>query len=104
VRKPQAPARFTLIEFAGGDRHHCDSGGAVAAGVDPGQDEKRRAIRCLSNTKQLTLGWIMYQGDNQEYLMTIGNAVVTSSSLTPDTVSLLYGLVQRLAQYKTRWE
>ncbi len=30
---------------------------------------KAQGIKCLSNTKQLTLGWIMYQGDNNEQLM-----------------------------------
>ncbi|HEV2691760.1 MAG TPA: prepilin-type N-terminal cleavage/methylation domain-containing protein [Verrucomicrobiae bacterium] len=27
---------------------------------------KAQGIKCLSNTRQLTLGWIMYQGDNQD--------------------------------------
>jgi len=30
---------------------------------------KAQGIKCLSNTKQLTLGWLMFQGDNQEKLM-----------------------------------
>jgi len=36
---------------------------------------KAQGIKCLNNTKQLTLGWIMYQGDNQDQLMTIGSAI-----------------------------
>jgi prepilin-type N-terminal cleavage/methylation domain-containing protein len=36
---------------------------------------KAQGIKCLSNTKQLTLGWIMYQGDNQDKLMEIGAAI-----------------------------
>lgn len=31
--------------------------------------QKAQGIKCLSNTKQLTLAWIMYMGDNQENLM-----------------------------------
>ena len=31
--------------------------------------EKARGIACINNTKQLTLGWIMYQGDSSEKLM-----------------------------------
>ncbi len=30
---------------------------------------KAQGIKCLNNTKQLTLGWIMFQGDNNEQLM-----------------------------------
>jgi prepilin-type N-terminal cleavage/methylation domain-containing protein len=37
--------------------------------------ERAQAISCMNNTKQLTLGWIMYQGDNQDRLMTIGSAI-----------------------------
>lgn len=33
--------------------------------------EKARGIKCLSNTKQLTLAWIVYQGDNQDSLMAL---------------------------------
>ena len=31
--------------------------------------QKGQGIACLSNTKQLTLGWIIYQGDNNDRLM-----------------------------------
>jgi prepilin-type processing-associated H-X9-DG protein len=31
--------------------------------------ERARGIKCLSNTKQLTLGWITYQNDSQDNLM-----------------------------------
>jgi len=33
---------------------------------------RAQGIRCLANTKQLTLGWIMYQGDYQDVLMPAG--------------------------------
>jgi prepilin-type N-terminal cleavage/methylation domain-containing protein len=33
---------------------------------------KAQGISCMNNTKQLTLGWIMYQGDNSEQLMANG--------------------------------
>lgn len=31
--------------------------------------QKAQGIKCMANTKQLTLGWIMYQGDYNERLM-----------------------------------
>jgi prepilin-type N-terminal cleavage/methylation domain-containing protein len=36
---------------------------------------KAQGIKCLNNTKQLTLGWIMFQSDNAEMLMPIGSAI-----------------------------
>ena len=30
---------------------------------------KAHTIKCINNTKQLTLGWIMYAGDHKEYLV-----------------------------------
>lgn len=36
--------------------------------------EKATGIRCMSNTKQLTLGWIMYQGDYGDQLMNNGGS------------------------------
>ncbi len=36
---------------------------------------KAQGVYCMNNTKQLTLGWIMYQGDSQEKLMPIGSAI-----------------------------
>jgi prepilin-type N-terminal cleavage/methylation domain-containing protein len=37
--------------------------------------EKAMGIRCMNNTKQLTLGWIMYQGDSGDKLMDQKQAV-----------------------------
>jgi prepilin-type N-terminal cleavage/methylation domain-containing protein len=42
---------------------------------------KAQGIACLNNTKQLTLGWIMFQGDNTENLMPIGSWVDTTDGL-----------------------
>jgi prepilin-type N-terminal cleavage/methylation domain-containing protein/prepilin-type processing-associated H-X9-DG protein len=42
---------------------------------------KGQGIVCLSNTKQLTLGWIMYQGDFQEALMPVDSWVLKSPYL-----------------------
>jgi prepilin-type N-terminal cleavage/methylation domain-containing protein len=44
---------------------------------------KRRAhaAYCTNNTKQLTLGWIMYQGDEGEKLMAINSWVDTTDGL-----------------------
>jgi len=36
---------------------------------------KAQGIVCLSNTKQLTLGYIMFQGDNEDHLMDVGTWV-----------------------------
>ena len=36
---------------------------------------KAQGIACLNNTKQLTLGWIMSLGDNQDALMDAGAAI-----------------------------
>ena len=42
--------------------------------------KKAQGIKCLSNTKQLTLGWIMYQGDNQEKLMLVSDAIIAGNA------------------------
>ena len=42
---------------------------------------KGQGIACLNNTKQLTLGWIMYQGDNQDKLMDIAGAIDCGSTV-----------------------
>ena len=42
---------------------------------------KAQGIKCLSNTKQLTLGWIMYQGDNTEKLMDATKAIDSGSTV-----------------------
>ena len=30
---------------------------------------KAQGVQCMNNTKQITLGWLMYAGDNQEKLL-----------------------------------
>jgi prepilin-type N-terminal cleavage/methylation domain-containing protein/prepilin-type processing-associated H-X9-DG protein len=42
--------------------------------------KKAQGIKCLSNTKQLTLGWIMYQGDSQDKLMLLSDAIITGGA------------------------
>ena len=49
--------------------------------------KKAQGIKCLSNTKQLTLGWIMYQGDNQDKLMDIANAIISGKSANDSVAS-----------------
>ena len=39
---------------------------------------KAQGTACMCNTKQLTLGWIMYQGDNEDKLMDISKWIVNS--------------------------
>jgi len=75
---------------------------------------KAQGISCLNNTKQLTIGWIMYQGDNRESLMTIGSAIDstlnymdwTASTKNTDTLgltgdtALMAGYVRSTPVYK----
>jgi prepilin-type N-terminal cleavage/methylation domain-containing protein/prepilin-type processing-associated H-X9-DG protein len=35
--------------------------------------EQAQGIKCLSNLKQLTLGWVMYGGDNRDFLVVNGD-------------------------------
>jgi prepilin-type N-terminal cleavage/methylation domain-containing protein len=37
--------------------------------------QKAQGIRCLSNTRQLTLGWLMFQTDSQDLNMDLGGAI-----------------------------
>ncbi len=37
--------------------------------------KKAQGIGCINNTKQLTLGYVMFQGDNNELLMDVGSWV-----------------------------
>jgi prepilin-type N-terminal cleavage/methylation domain-containing protein/prepilin-type processing-associated H-X9-DG protein len=41
---------------------------------------KAQGIYCMNNTKQLTLGWIMYQSDNNEQLMDISRAIDSTAN------------------------
>ena len=45
--------------------------------------EKAQSIKCLSNMKQLDLGWTMYSGDNGEQL--VNNWVLTSAGSPPES-------------------
>lgn len=64
----------------------------------------------MNNTKQLTLGWIMYQGDNSEHLMnnkTWVNGVMDWTSSTDNTNTfnltgdnLMSSIVKSVAVYK----
>ncbi len=42
--------------------------------------QKAQGISCLSNTKQLTLGWIMYQGDSGDRLMDVTKAIDSTTT------------------------
>jgi len=57
---------------------------------------KAQGIKCLSNTKQLTLGWVMFGTDNQDKLMpnpgwVDGSMSWTSAADNLDTAKLLTG-------------
>ncbi|MEI6077144.1 MAG: prepilin-type N-terminal cleavage/methylation domain-containing protein [Verrucomicrobiota bacterium] len=45
--------------------------------------ERAQGIRCVSNMKQLVLGWTMYSGDNSERL--VNNWVLTSAAAPPES-------------------
>ncbi len=51
--------------------------------------QKAQGIKCLNNTKQLTLGWIMYQGDNQEKLMDLSAAIYAGGSVNDPAASYM---------------
>jgi prepilin-type N-terminal cleavage/methylation domain-containing protein/prepilin-type processing-associated H-X9-DG protein len=75
---------------------------------------KAQGIKCLSNTKQLTLGWVMYQNDYLDALMPVGSWVVNSpyldwqystsntntASLTDTALSLMANYVRSVGVYK----
>ncbi len=44
--------------------------------------EKARALSCMSQLKQLTLGWLMYAGDNDGRLAPDGDQIAQPTSLT----------------------
>src|SRR5580698_263457 len=52
--------------------------------------EKSQGIYCMNNMRQLSIGWIMYQGDNNDRLMaltgnTAGNySAINNASGSPD--------------------
>jgi prepilin-type N-terminal cleavage/methylation domain-containing protein/prepilin-type processing-associated H-X9-DG protein len=48
--------------------------------------KKAQGIGCLNNTKQLTLGWIMYEGDYQGKLMDLSLAIISNGAMN-DPVS-----------------
>ena len=50
---------------------------------------KGQGIKCMANTKQLTLGWIMYQGDYNDHLMSNPGWVAGNMSWTavPDNTN-----------------
>src|SRR5882724_3180777 len=44
--------------------------------------QKAQGIQCMSNLKQLCLGWKMYSGDNQDRLVPNGDETHQPASLT----------------------
>ncbi len=45
--------------------------------------EQAQGAQCMSNLKQLTLGWTMYAGDNREYLVVNGDENFEPTILNP---------------------
>jgi prepilin-type N-terminal cleavage/methylation domain-containing protein len=70
---------------------------------------KAQGISCLNNTKQLTLGWIMFSGDNQEALMNNGMAGIpwvdktyldfATSTANTNTAALIDSTLSSMADY-----
>ena len=66
---------------------------------------KAQGIVCLSNTKQMTLGWIMFQGDNEDQLMSVASWVDASiwldfnTSVGNTNVSMLIGSNALMSAY-----
>ena len=53
--------------------------------------QRAQAIGCLNNTKQLTLAWIMYQGDNNDNLMEL-TAAIDGSQTTGNVMDWTSGI------------
>jgi prepilin-type N-terminal cleavage/methylation domain-containing protein/prepilin-type processing-associated H-X9-DG protein len=64
---------------------------------------KAQGIACVNNTKQLSLGYIMYQGDNLEYVMSVKSWVAGSLDFaySPDNTNTdnLVGTVAQISPY-----
>ncbi len=62
--------------------------------------EKARAIQCMSNTKQLTLGWLLYYPDNDDKLMLnpgwVAGAMMWNSGTDNTNTALLVDRTQSL--------
>jgi prepilin-type N-terminal cleavage/methylation domain-containing protein len=73
---------------------------------------RAQAAKCMSNTRQLTLGFIMYQTDNQDFVMpyskVLGNAVSgldwTGNAYNTDPTPLLTGAMGDYVKSAAVWK
>jgi prepilin-type N-terminal cleavage/methylation domain-containing protein len=50
---------------------------------------KAQGASCMNNTKQLTLAWIMYQGDNNDKLMAVAGNIAPAYSAIDDSLNYM---------------
>ena len=82
MKRKNNKAAFTLIELLVVIAIIASLAAMLLPALSKAKD-RAQGIRCVSNMKQLALGWTMYFGDNNERL--VNNWVLTSSVAPPES-------------------